>query len=45
MNQKSISVILKITQDSSKDDIALTLPKKICNSLKKPVCKDKGRYD
>ena len=41
MNEKSISVILKITQDSSKDDIALTLPKKICNSLKKPVTKIK----
>lgn len=41
MSQKSISVILKITQDSSRYDIVLTLPKKICDSLKEPDAKIK----
>lgn len=37
MSQKSISVIIKIIKVSSKDDMVITLPEEICNSLKKPV--------
>lgn len=39
MSQKSISVIIKIIQVSSKDDMVITLPEEICNSLKEPVAK------
>jgi hypothetical protein len=39
MSQKSISVIIKIIKVSSKDDMVITLPEEICNSLKEPVAK------
>lgn len=39
MSQKSISVIIEIIHGSSKDYRLITLPEKICNSLKEPFAK------